>query len=298
MARSLFTRDLDLSDRFGYYLLIGIIGSVLLLLDQRTTVFEGLRSNLNEVSASIFIASGETRKRIRSQYTTLQSQAALVERLELLERKNSELQSLSLDRNSTKFDNSELRKQLNLEQRQQTSLLLSEVRAIEYKTFSQSIIISRGAADGVYIGQAVIADGGLVGQVSQVFSRTSRVLMIADASHALPVLLQSNKISVVAEGSGAKGFLTIEGIPSTEKIAINQKVITSGLGNVYPYGYPVGQVITNEIDKDTGLRTLRVAPFININKIKYVFLLFPLVPQNPQERARIPTAPQINGGRP
>lgn len=297
MARSFSTRAPDLSDRAGYYLLVGLISVILVLLDQRTTLLTNVRNTLNEVSSTIFIVDSETRKLIRNQYTSLQSQSALVERIQLLEKKNAELQSLSLDRDAVKTDNNQLREQLNLKKKQQTSLLLAEVRSIDYTFPRQTIIISRGAVDGVYVGQAVVADSGLVGQVNQVFSTTSRVLIITDSSHALPVLLKSNQMRVIAEGTGTDGSLVIENMPTSKKFTINQVIVTSGLGNIYPYGFPVGRVISNEIDPDTGLRRLHIAPFVDISKTQYVFLLFPLVPQKPQERGDRFAAPQIGEQR-
>ena len=285
MSRSFFANSPDLSDRGGYYLLLGLIGLILLFLDQRTEIFSGVRTNLNEVSSGIFVVGGKTRERVRSQYLAVQDQLELIGQIEQLELENTRLKALALDRESLLSDNNQLRNQLKLEDRQQTSLLIAEVSAIFYDVSRQSIIINRGAKDGIYLNQAVIADSGLVGQVDEVFGTSSRVLMVTDKAHSLPVLLVGSHSRVIAEGTGTNGLMMVYGISSAKKVDVGELVLTSGLGDVFPYGYPVGRVIDSAIDSVSDLQQVQIDPFVDITTIKYVFLVFPYTPDLPQERS-------------
>ncbi len=105
--------------------------------------------------------------------------------------------------------------------------------------YSDQVVIDKGSVNGVYEGQPVISDKGVVGQVVAVAKLTSRVLLICDATDALPIQVLRNDIRVIAAGNGCTDDLQLEHLPANTDIRVGDVLVTSGLGGRFPEGYPV-----------------------------------------------------------
>lgn len=80
--------------------------------------------------------------------------------------------------------------------------MVTQVISTVNDPYSDQVVIDKGSVNGVYEGQPVISDKGVVGQVVAVAKMTSRVLLICDATHALPIRVLRNDIRVIAAGNG------------------------------------------------------------------------------------------------
>src|SRR5699024_569966 len=111
-------------------------------------------------------------------------------------------------------------------------------------------MLNKGSEVGVYEGQAVIDDPGLVGQVVAVSAYFSRVLVITDAAHAVPVQVNRNGVRAIAEGGGRLDQLTLSHVAATTDIVEGDLLTTSGLGGLFPPGYPVA--VVTAVTEDPG----------------------------------------------
>jgi len=114
----------------------------------------------------------------------------------------------------------------------------------------------------------------LVGQVADVFDRTSTVLAISDISHTLPVRSLRNGVRTVAEGSGDKNRLRLKFLSTTADIVIGDQLVSSGLGGRFPAGYPVGTVVSIERVSGRPFLDVEVRPAASIDRTHYLLLLF------------------------
>lgn len=148
--------------------------------------------------------------------------------------------------------------------------LPAEVMNIELSTLRQRVIVNKGATSGVFRGQAVLAGGGLIGQVLRAGPRSSEVILITDPEHAVPVQVLRNGLRTIAVGQGSAGMLVLPYLPLNSDIKVDDLLVTSGLGGVFPAGYPVARV--TDVGRDPGqpLAQVHAQPLAAIDRDREV----------------------------
>ena len=143
----------------------------------------------------------------------------------------------------------------------------------------QRIVLDRGTADGVQIGDVVVASGGaLVGRVVDAGSTTSTVELISDpGSTVIGQLLTS---TATGEVSGQlPGSLLMENIDASAQVSLGEEVTTAGIelgGGIrspYPKGLVIGQVIDVRRDANEVVQTAYLAPAATLDRLEYVLVI-------------------------
>src|SRR6202041_343390 len=80
--------------------------------------------------------------------------------------------------------------------------VIGDVMDVDLDAFRERVLVDKGARDGVCVGQAVLDAGGVFGQVARVGQLTSEVILVSDATHAIPVQVNRNGFRTVGGGSG------------------------------------------------------------------------------------------------
>ncbi|OUS05529.1 rod shape-determining protein MreC [Gammaproteobacteria bacterium 54_18_T64] len=173
--------------------------------------------------------------------------------------------------------NQQLKSLLNGAELLKNSVLVTELVGISPDPFHHVITINRGAADNIRAGLAVIDGEGLMGQVTEVFEHHSRVLLITDSRHALPIYNLRNKVRGIIEGSGDFQRLRLRHVSPTQDIQIGDTLLSSGLGGRFPSGYPVGTV--SAINKDPGQAFIEVSvtPAAKVDRSLRLLVVFSAV---------------------
>ncbi len=135
------------------------------------------------------------------------------------------------------------------------------------------MVVNRGALDGVQPGQAVIDGAGVMGQVEDIRPHFSTIRLISDPNHALPVQINRTGLRTVAFGSGETGVLRMSGIPRQADVREGDLVVTSGLGNRFPGGYPVA--VISRINRQEGQTFVQVEamPLAALDRGREVLLI-------------------------
>lgn len=269
---NIFTRGPSLNNR----LTLSIVLSVLfMLLDHRLDSFSAVRIYLNSLVAPLqYIANmpSESLNWASTSFTTqkvlLEENARLVHQATLM---NAELQRYQF----LKKENERLRALLGSPVRQDSRKMVAELMAVDNNPFSHQIVIDKGSMHGVYVGQAVLDEHGVVGQILHVARTNSRVLLISDITHATPARLERNNVQVIASGSGSLTELTLEHVAHSTDIQTGDVLISSGLGGVFPEGYPVASVSLVIRDESRPFAQIRTAPTAKLDRLKYLLLLWP-----------------------
>lgn len=170
--------------------------------------------------------------------------------------------------------NVRLRELLNSSSMVDERVLVAELIGVDPNPFTQRVMINRGERDGVFPGQPVLDATGLLGQVVEVMPFTSRVLLITDASHSLPVQINRNGLRAIASGAGNNDWLDLRHVSDTADIEVGDLVVSSGLGQRFPAGYPVGQVTAVERDPVQPFAQVRIRPSAQLNRSRYLLLVF------------------------
>ena len=173
-----------------------------------------------------------------------------------------------------KQENARLRELLGSPLRQDEHKMVTQVISTGSDPYSDQVVIDKGSDNGVYEGQPVISDKGVVGQVVAVAKVTSRVLLICDASHALPIQVLRNDIRVIAAGSGCADDLQLEHLPNNTDIRVGDVLVTSGLGGRFPEGYPVAVVSSVKVDNQRAYTVIQARPTAGLQRLRYLLLLW------------------------
>lgn len=172
-------------------------------------------------------------------------------------------------------ENVRLRTLLNAQQTPKLRLLMAELIGVSPDPRRHQITIDRGEHDGVFIGQAVLDSGGLMGQVVQVSAARAEVLLISDERHAVPVRVAGTDMRAIAEGTGNYRRLRLRHVQPTLEVAVNDLLLTSGLGGHFPAGYPVGRVASVELQPGQPFVEVAVAPAAELDRSRHLLLVFP-----------------------
>ena len=133
---------------------------------------------------------------------------------EQLREKNADL--LLLDQ--LKVENQRLRLLLNSPLRTDEYKKIAEILTTETDIYRQQVVINQGQSDGVYVGQPIIDEKGVVGQVIAVGETSSRVLLLSDVTHSIPVQVLRNDVRVIASGTGRSDELMLDNVPRSVDI--------------------------------------------------------------------------------
>jgi rod shape-determining protein MreC len=175
---------------------------------------------------------------------------------------------------SLETENIELRELLGASDRISERVIVAELVAVDPDPFSQQIVINKGSEDNVFIGQPVLDSHGLMGQVIDVLPYSSRILLIADSNHAIPVQVNRNGVRAIAVGSGQLGDLNLIYVPDTADIEVGDLLVSSGLGNRYPRGYPVAKVAKIEHFPGKAFAVVSATPSAHLDRSRHMLLVF------------------------
>ncbi|GGY63823.1 hypothetical protein GCM10011613_04420 [Cellvibrio zantedeschiae] len=171
-------------------------------------------------------------------------------------------------------ENVRLRQLLNGKDMLQDKVLIAELMGVSPNPLSHVVVINRGSREGVYEGQPVLDAFGLMGQVVDVDENTSRVLLISDSTHAIPVQVNRNGVRAIAEGTGDLNRLSLRHVSINADIREGDVLVSSGLGERFPVGYPVAEV--EQVVRNSGQAFARVIarPMARLDRSRHVLLVF------------------------
>jgi rod shape-determining protein MreC len=182
--------------------------------------------------------------------------------------------------------------------------LPADIVNIQLNSLRQRVLIDRGSVNSVAAGQAVLDDDGVVGQTMHVGPWSSQVILITDPEHELPVEIERTGLRTIAVGAGDSTSLGLPYLPANADVHVGDVLVTSGLGGVFPPGYPVARVTEVHKDAVQPLAHVRAAPFAHLDTDREVMLIWfrhdspeslqPLpVPPKPRPAAATP-APAVS----
>ena len=146
--------------------------------------------------------------------------------------------------------------------------------AVASHPYAHNVVIDKGLSDGVYEGQPVLDHKGVVGQVVSAGNNTARVILLTDQTHAIPIRVLRNDIKGILSGTGKINLMDLSNIPHDTDIQVGDQLITSGLGGVFPDGYPVAKVVNVKTDLSKPFLEITAVPTAQVNRLKHVLLLW------------------------
>lgn len=268
----LFIRTISLRFRLTLALLLAFF---LIVLDHRLSVMQPTRMVLNSVVSPIqYLATlpddiyDRLSENLRSRMQMREELARLRVDMLLMQGEMQRYQFLVRE-------NERLRNLLASEAREDSLRMVAEVIAVDSDSFSHQVVVNKGTVDGVFIGQPVLDDQGVVGQVSSVGLTTARILLISDQSHAIPIRSERSGIRVIVQGVGDTSMLDAMHVPHSTELEVGDLLLSSGLGGVYPEGYPVAVIEQIDLDETLPFAKVTARPVASLDRIRMLLLVWP-----------------------
>jgi len=172
--------------------------------------------------------------------------------------------------------------------------LVAEIVRVDLDPFRQRVLINKGARADVFRGQAAIDANGIYGQVTRVGPYSAEIILISDPEHAIPVQVNRTGTRSIALGTGRSGLLSLPYLPQNSDVIVGDLLVSSGLGGVYPPGYPVGKVTAVTRDSGQPLLAVEAEPLAGLDRDPEVLLVWfdsEVMEPLPEDDAAPPPAP-------
>jgi len=226
-----------------------------------------LQRGLYTISSSVygFFSEIDERRNMENNYEELKKKVADLEKklikFEELEKENKRLTEL------LRFSN------------QNEELIVTGARVIAKNPgiWFNLITIDKGEKDGVAVNMAVVTEQGLVGRVIEVASGWSKVRTIVDGQSAVSAIIQRSRDNGIVKGNNSlimeDGMCRMIYLPEDSSVVEGDKVITSGLGDIFPKGIYIGEVKEVIKEERNLYKTAIIEPGVDFQRLEEVLVV-------------------------
>ena len=251
----------------------GLLSIVMMTVDHRYHALDGVRDVLATAVYPLHVlmrlptnTQDWLTERWASRRSLLEDNAQLREKQLLL---NVQLQKLI----TLEAENRRLRSLLESAVNTPERVLIAELLAVDFDPYRHHILLNRGRQQGLYVGQPVLDQYGIIGQIIRADPLTSTAILITDSNHALPIQINRTGVRTLALGTGNLHELVLPHIAHNEDVKVGDALVTSGMGGRFPRGYPVGTVTAVEFDPGSPFARIIARPVAQLDRIREVMLL-------------------------
>lgn len=156
---------------------------------------------------------------------------------------------------------------------EQFDLNLAQVIGTDTNLLKQIVVLNKGAQAGVQVGQTVIDEDGILGQVINVYPNTSRLLLITDEQQSVAVTVKRTGQRAIVTGEGIQTSLRLNYVFKSSDVRVGDELVSSGLGGRMPAGYRVGRIANIKDTQADNFRSIEVRPAANFIDNAYVLIL-------------------------
>lgn len=247
-------------------ILVLLSGAVIVLGKADQLLFDSLRTSVSDTVAPVLNAVAQPINAVSNVVDRVKMVVRTYQENVRLESENEKLlhwqqAALNLD-----AENRQLRGLLKAVPKTAVSYVTARVIANSGGAFVRMILINAGSEDHLGRGEAAITGEGLVGRLTEVGDRASRVLLITDLNSRIPVTIESTHVPAVLAGDNSERPRLLY-LPSQDAVKVGDRVVTSGEGGVFPPGEPVGEV--SAVDGGGP----RVEPYVELSQLGYVMVV-------------------------
>ncbi len=184
---------------------------------------------------------------------------------------NRTLRAVLTQSDEVRLENKRLRLLLDFKEAEKIATLPARVIAEDASSWFRTVMIDKGNEQGVTEGMPVVVAEGVVGRVVRSSPNFARVLLITDASSAVASLLQNNRARGICRGQGEQ--LVFDFVLRQEEVRIGDRVVTSGMGGIFPKGLVVGHVKSVNRQEFGLFQAIEVAPTVDFSHLEEVLVM-------------------------
>ena len=227
---------------------------------------DGLNS-LRAVTVTAASILEEPVSNVRVYRNALKTNAYLQQQNILLQDELSKLRSIEKE-------NQELKSLLRLEESYNYPLQITRVVTKQLNTLNNSLSVNVGSNEGIQLGMPLINSDGLIGKVILAASNYSQVMPLSHPLFRVSAQIQGSKANgIITWDISSPSYLIMDFVPKTVPIDTGMVIQTSGLGNEFPAGIPIGQVVDFRSQEGTNTQQLKIEPFSKLNEVSEGFIV-------------------------
>ena len=264
------------SNRGAFGFLLALLFSILLIVaDGRYGFSTSMRRSLSVALSSLEHVAALPRRLSSQYYSLIQNSNSLMKENQRLREQQLLLSENMLRFESVVDENNRLKALSALADASVMHSSVARVLVWGINNPRQVIILDKGRRDHVYVGQPVMDESGLLGQVIDVGSMTCTVLLISDAVSAVSVRNNRTGETSILMGLNDMDHMRLIHLPKTSQTLPDDLLVTSGLDRRCPGGYPVGIVKSMVNDASDDFIKVGVKPLAAFNRSQLVLLVWP-----------------------
>jgi rod shape-determining protein MreC len=170
------------------------------------------------------------------------------------------------------LENERLNKLIGFQQNAPGKLLAARVTGLDLLPDHSTIRINRGSLDGVQKGQAVITFEGVVGYVFNSEAHSSQILVLTDRYAVVDAIVQRTRARGIVAGVSVDRC-RLKYLHRADDVLEGDVIVTSGLDNIFPKGFPVATVVSVE-KKNYGItQKVELRPIVDPSRLEEVFVV-------------------------
>ncbi|MGC4028634.1 MAG: rod shape-determining protein MreC [Steroidobacteraceae bacterium] len=286
-------RELAPGPRFFVFAVLSV---VLMYYDQRDGWSASIRYALQAAAYPVQVALGSPRQLWLATTNFFQSNDTLRAENARLQEQERQLSLTAMRFEALEQENARLRGLTEALPPLVSRSQLADVVASDLGRLRQRLVVNKGDQQGVFRGQAAVDAAGLMGQTVRLGPWSAEIMLITDPEHAVPVEFVRNGLRTIAVGTGSSTELELPYLPVNSDVKEGDKLVTSGLGGVFPAGVPVGVITHFSRDPDQILAQVQARPSATLDNDRQVMLLWfdpkhPAAPVDPRLTTQLAPAP-------
>jgi rod shape-determining protein MreC len=255
-----------MAQRFSFMALILLAVALMMLGKVDIALMERVRANVMDAVTPILDVISKPILSVNKMISEAKAFYYVREENLMLKQEKDRLLQWQAAARKLEIENKNLRGLLNFPVEPAAGFITARAIADTGGAFANSVVINAGNKSGIRKGQATITGEGLVGRVTDVGARSSRVLLITDLNSRIPVVLQSSQARAILAGDNTHRPKLIHLSPGAS-ISQGDRIVTSGHGGAFPPGLPVGLVASvNE-------KGINIEPFVQRSRVTYLRIL-------------------------
>ncbi len=245
----------------------------LMFLDHRTDFLRLPKYYLEEVSYPLSLIAESPSRTLNSLQDWYTEKEELLQRIETLEEKELYLAYETQQMAALTAENKRLRLLLQSSSKLEHSTIIAELININSDPYRHIVMLNQGASQGVEENLPVLNNFGVVGQTISVSPSSSKVILLTDPHHSLPIEVNRNGIRGIANGNGKLNEIEISNIAFDDDVKVGDLLVTSGLDERFPQGYPVAVIKTITVDSTGYFAKIIATPTAKLDRIREVLIL-------------------------
>jgi rod shape-determining protein MreC len=254
------------TQRFSFLALILLAVALMVVGKIDVAVMERVRMNVTDAVAPILDVLSKPAVTINKMIEEAWGLYNVYEENVLLKQEKDRLLHWQVVAKKLEAENKNLRNLLNFPVEPSARFITARVIADTGGAFANSVVINAGNNSGVRKGQPAVTGEGLVGRVTDLGERSSRILLITDLNSRIPVIIQSSQARAILAGNNTHQPRLIHLSPGA-LVSQSDRIVTSGHGGAFPPGIPVGLVAAVNVNGTS------IEPFVDRSRVTHLRVL-------------------------